>query len=131
MEFVQKHRELLDPESMCELQITRSMPKNSEYLETEFQLIQSDRSLNECIAELPAEQIRMVCPVEQTIRQIDQDDEWKLLEKAIGSQWTDKIRSSSQRKITWGGAMVRCWHSSCTAGVGPATVRPLLLYCLG
>ncbi len=100
MEFVQKHRELLDPESMCELQITRSMPENSEYLETEFQLNQSDRSLNECIAELPAEQIAMVCPVEQTIRQFDQDEEWKLLEKAIGSQWTDKIRSSSQRKIT-------------------------------
>lgn len=97
MEFVQRNQQLLDPNAKFAIEVTRSLTEGSKYLETEFRLIESEKCLNECIAELPSEQIKMVCPVEQTIERIEQDQEWKLLEKAIGSQWTDKIRSSSQQ----------------------------------
>jgi len=97
MEFVQSHQELLNPDAMHAIEVTRSLPEDGKYMETEFQIVESEHSLNECIAELPSEQIRMVCPVEHAIRQIEKDEEWKLLEKAIGIQWTDKIRNSSQQ----------------------------------
>jgi hypothetical protein len=100
MEFVQNHQQLLNPDARYAIEINRSLPEGSKYLETEFRIVESELTLNECIAELPSEQIGMVCPVEHTIRQIEKEEEWKLLEKAIGSPWTDKIRSSSQRKIT-------------------------------
>ena len=96
MRFVQKNQELLDPGAKSAIEVTRASPTGSRYLNTELRLVESDLSLDECIADLPSEQIRLVCPVEQTIRQITQDEEWKLLEKAIGTQWADKIRNSSQ-----------------------------------
>jgi hypothetical protein len=95
-EFVIQNKHLLNPDAKCAIEMTRSLPQGSKYLETEFKLLDSDHTLNECMADLPSEQIRMVCPIEQTIRKMDQDDEWQLLVKAIGNQWTDKIRNSSQ-----------------------------------
>jgi len=107
MEFVHQHQELLDPEAKIEIQLARSLPKGSKYLETELQKVESEHTLDECIAELPSEQIRMVCPVEQTIRRIEPEDEWKLLEKAIGTPWMDRIRESSTQHSPEGGD--RAW----------------------
>lgn len=93
-EFVLQHNHLLNPDAKCAIEMTRSLPEGSKYLQTEFKLVDSDHTLNDCIADLPSEHIRMVCPIEQTIRRIDQDDEWKLLEKTIGCQWVERIRSA-------------------------------------
>lgn len=100
MKFVQQHQQLLDSEAKCKIEVTRSLPEGGGYLETTFRVLESKHSLAKCIDELPPEQIQMACPVEQTIRQIEFEDEWKLLEKAIGKPWVDKIRNSSQPKIT-------------------------------
>lgn len=100
MEFVVANPQLLNPDARYEIEVSRAFPQGSSYLNTELRLIESEHSLNESIADLPSQQIRMVCPLEQTIRRIEPEDEWKLLEKAIGSQWVERIRSTPQPTIT-------------------------------
>lgn len=100
MRFVQRNIILLDADTKHAMEITRSQPEDSNYLQTSIKLIDTESTLNEGLAELPSEEIRMVCPVEQTIRKIEEEDEWKLLEKAIGSPWVERIRSAPQQNIT-------------------------------
>lgn len=100
MEFALQHAHLLTPDAKYAVEMTRSLPEGSSFLDTQLRIVESELSLNECIAELPSDQIRMLCPIEETIRRIDQEEEWKLLQKAIGKPWTDKIRNSSQPTIT-------------------------------
>lgn len=48
-EFVIQNKQLLNPDTTCAIEMTCSLPEGSKYQETEFKLLDSDFSLNECI----------------------------------------------------------------------------------
>ena len=101
--FVKENPDLLNPDTKHAIEITRSMIEGGLFPETRLQLKTMNHTLNETIAELPSEELRMICPIEQTIRQIEPEEEWKLLERTIGSEWTSKIRAANEKQSPEGG----------------------------
>ena len=51
--------------------------------------------MNELLAQLTSSDLGAVCPITDTIRQVDTNEEWSLLAKAIGQELADKIRTDT------------------------------------
>ncbi len=94
-DMVRKNPELLDPDEGSQITVTRSYEPGSKYPHTHLVWNQTNRSLNECLGDLSAEDLKLVCPIQDTIRQIEFDREWMLLSRVIGSELTEKIRDAT------------------------------------
>jgi len=94
-EMVSKNHQLLDPDEACQITVTRSYGPGSKYPQTHLALNQTSRSLNECLGDLSAEDLNLVCPIQETIRQIEFEREWILLSRLIGRDLAETIRAAT------------------------------------
>lgn len=94
-QLVSNNPQLLDPDQGFEITIDRCYHKTERYPQTQLGINQTTRSLNECLATLESADLNAVCPIQDTIRYIEFDREWMLLEKLIGKDLSDKIRSAT------------------------------------
>ncbi len=95
-ELVRQNRHLLDADEGYQVRVTRAYPVGNKFPETQLSVNRTDSSLNECLGKLSSEDLRLVCPIGNTIRQIDPEHEWALLAATIGQDTTEKIRAASQ-----------------------------------
>lgn len=94
-EQVQQNPELLNPDAGYQLKVTRAYSTGSRFPETHISSNQTSTSLNELLAQLTSSDLGAVCPITDTIRQVDTNEEWSLLAKAIGQELADKIRTDT------------------------------------
>ena len=86
--------ELLDSDAGYQIKATRSYSAGSKIPQTELAVCQSEKSLNEALGELTADDLNLICPIGDTIRQVSEELEWVLLAATIGQDLTDKIRAA-------------------------------------
>lgn len=94
-ELVQNKPELMDPNAGCQIKVTRAYSAGSKYPETQIAVHHTSTSLNEALGELSSEDLASVCPIMDTIRKTDTEQEWALLANAIGQDLVDKIRAAT------------------------------------
>ncbi len=92
--LVSQNPELLDADAGYQIKATRSFSPGSKIPQTELTVCQSEKTLNEALGELSAEDLNLICPIGDTIRQVSVDLEWVLLAATIGQDLTDKIRAA-------------------------------------
>ena len=95
LELVSHNNQLLDADEGYQVKVTRAYSAGSKFPETQLILNRTAISLNECLGELSSEDLRLVCPIGNTIRQIDAEREWTLLAATIGQDATAKIRAAA------------------------------------
>ncbi len=93
-ELVRQNSHLLDTDEGYQVKITRAYSAGNRFPETQLSVNRTATSLNECLGELSSEDLRLVCPIGNTIRQIDTEHEWALLAATIGQDATAKIRAT-------------------------------------
>lgn len=94
-ELVRHNSQLLDADAGYQVQVTRSFSAGSKFPQTELSVSRSARSLNQALGELSSEDLNLVCPIGDTIRQVSIEHEWVLLAATIGQDVTDKIRAAT------------------------------------
>ena len=94
LQLVSQNNHLLDADSGYQIKATRSFASGSKIPQTELNVCQSEKSLNEALGELSADDLKLVCPIGDTIRQVSVELEWVLLAATIGQDLTDKIRAT-------------------------------------
>ncbi len=94
-ELVRHNSQLLDADAGYQVQVTRSFSPGSKFPQTELSVSRSARSLNQALGELSSEDLNLVCPIGDTIRQVSIEHEWVLLAATIGQDVTDKIRAAT------------------------------------
>ncbi len=95
LELVRQNSHLLDTDEGYQVRITRAYSAGNKFPETDLSVTCTTTSLNECLGELSSDDLRLVCPIVNTIRQIDTEHEWALLAATIGQDTTAKIRAAS------------------------------------
>ncbi len=95
LELVRQNSQLLNAEEGYYVKVTRSYPAGSKFPETQLSVNRTATSLNESLGELSSQDLNLVCPIGNAIRQIDTEHEWALLADTIGQDVTDKIRAAS------------------------------------
>jgi len=95
LELVRQNIQLLDANDGYQVRITRAYAAGNKFPETQLTVDRTTTSLNEFLGGLSSEEFRMVCPIGNTIRQIDTEHEWALLAATIGQDVTAKIRAAS------------------------------------
>ena len=95
LELVTQNSQLLDADEGYQIRVTRAYSAGSKFPETQLTVNPTATSLNECLGELSSDDLRLVCPIENTIRQIDTECEWALLAATIGQDATAKIRAAA------------------------------------
>jgi len=95
LELVRQNNHLLDTDEGYQVKITRAYSAGNRFPETQLSVVRTATSLNEALGELSSEDLRLVCPIGNTIRQIDPEHEWALLAATIGHDVTAKIRAAS------------------------------------
>lgn len=95
LELVRQNRHLLDADEGYQVRITRAYSAGNRFPETHLSAIRTTTSLKECLGELSSDDLRLVCPIGDTIRQIDTEHEWALLATTIGQDVTARIRAVS------------------------------------
>jgi hypothetical protein len=95
MKLVRDNDQLLDADSGYQVQATRSFSSGSKFPQTELSVSRSAHSLNQALGELSPEDLALVCPIGDTIRQVSIELEWVLLAATIGQDLTDKIRAAT------------------------------------
>lgn len=94
-ELVRHNSQLLDADAGYQVQATRSFSPGSKFPQTELSVSRSAHSLNQALGELSSEDLNLVCPIGDTIREISIEHEWVLLAATIGQDVTDKIRAAT------------------------------------
>ncbi len=95
LELVRQNSHLLDADEGFHVKITRAYSAGNRFPETQLSVNRTATSLNEALGELSSEDLRLVCPIGNTIRQIDAEHEWALLAATIGQDVTAKIRAAA------------------------------------
>ncbi len=96
-EQVQQTPDLLNPDAAYQLKLVRSYKEGRKYPETQISTRQNQVPLNELLAQLSADDLAVVRPITETIRQIDVEEEWTLLAKVIGTEIAEKIRMDTDK----------------------------------
>ena len=94
--LVRQNCHLLDADEVYQVRVTRVYSAGNKFPETQLSVNRTSASLNESLGELSSEDLRLLRPIGNTIRQIDPEHEWALLAATIGQDTTEKIRSASQ-----------------------------------
>lgn len=94
-EQVRQAPALLDPTAGYQLKLIRAYKPGSRYPETHISTNQTATSLSDLLGQLNSEDLNLICPIADTVRQVDDHDEWSLLAKVIGQELVDKIRSDT------------------------------------
>ncbi|MEI7909445.1 MAG: hypothetical protein WCK77_07390 [Verrucomicrobiota bacterium] len=95
LELVRQNSHLLDADEGFHVRITRAYSAGNRFPETQLSVVRTATSLKDCLGELSSEDLRLVCPIGNTIRQIDTEHEWALLAATIGQDVTANIRAAS------------------------------------
>ena len=95
LELVSQNNQLLDADEGYQVRVTRAYSAGNKFAETQLTVNRTATSLNESLGELSSEDLGLVCPIRNTIRQIDTEREWALLAATIGRDVTAKIRAAS------------------------------------
>ena len=96
LELVRQNSHLLDADEGYQVRVTRVYSAGNKFPETQLSVNRTATSLNESLGDLPSDDLRLVCPIGNIIRQIDTEHEWALLAATIGQDATEKIRAASQ-----------------------------------
>lgn len=95
MQLVSRNKSMMDPLQGYQVKVTRSYGAGSKYPKTEISIHESTVSTNEFMGELSAEDLNRLCSIRDTVRQIDDEQEWALLARAIGQDLADEIRAAT------------------------------------
>lgn len=94
-EQVRQTPALLDPNGCFQLKVTRSYSAGSRFPETHISTNQTSVPLNDLLGRLNSEDLNLVRPINETIRQIDLQEEWTLLAKVIGEDLVRKVQADT------------------------------------
>lgn len=95
-EQVRQTPALLDPNAGYQLKLTRAYKPGSKYPETHISTNHTSASLGDLLGQLNAEDLNLICPIAETVRQVDAHEEWSLLAHVIGQELVDKIRTDTK-----------------------------------
>lgn len=94
-ELVSRNEDVLDLDAGYQVKITRAYSAGSRFPETELSVNQTSTSLNELLGQLPSEDLAQVCPITESIRQIEPKMQWALLANVTGPELAHKIRTDT------------------------------------
>lgn len=94
-QLVSQNKQTMEPDQGYQVKVTRSYSAGSKFPKTELSLHCSAVPIKDCIGELSAEDLNRLCPIRDTVRQIDAEQEWALLANAIGQDLAAKIRAAT------------------------------------
>lgn len=80
-----------------QIMIEKTQPKGAKYPSYSLRRGRQPAPIADFIAKMDNTEIKALCPLEEVIRELDEEHEWKCLEKVMDPSWVKKIRESLKR----------------------------------
>ena len=88
---------MTDPKIGVMLRIEKTQAKESKYPNYTLRRGSVPTSIDDMITTISEEEFESLCPIEQVVRELSEEEQWKCLEKVIDKSWVKQIRDSLKR----------------------------------
>ena len=88
---------ITDPKSAVMLRIEKSQPKGAKYPSYHLRRGSIVSPIDDRLATMEAEEVDVLCPIEEVVQGLSEEEQWKCLEKLIHKSWVSQIRESLNR----------------------------------